>query len=89
MQQAVRPDTLTLPAALELVERSRIGSALAAERGNVRRAARRLGIPRRSLYRKLARYGIAPSEFRIASPMPRPNSATRRSFQGALPESLP
>jgi DNA-binding NtrC family response regulator len=43
---------------LREVERRLIERALRAERGNVGRAARRLGIPRSSLYHKIKVYGI-------------------------------
>lgn len=46
---------------LEQLERKGIEKALQAENGHVDRAARRLGIPRSSLYKKLKRYGLAAS----------------------------
>ncbi|MDP9901333.1 sigma-54-dependent transcriptional regulator [Variovorax ginsengisoli] len=48
-----------LPAATERLERLLIGHALAQTQGNRAEAARRLGIHRQLLYRKLAQYGIA------------------------------
>jgi two-component system response regulator HydG len=49
-----------LPLSLEAYERSALERALAETQGDVSRAARRLGIGRSTLYRKLARYGIRP-----------------------------
>jgi two-component system NtrC family response regulator len=48
-----------LPAATERLERALIGHALAGAGGNRAEAARRLGIHRQLLYRKLAQYGLA------------------------------
>ncbi len=45
---------------LREVERRHIERVLAAEGGHVERAARRLGIPRSSLYEKLKRFGLVP-----------------------------
>ncbi|MCI8645968.1 MAG: sigma 54-interacting transcriptional regulator [Firmicutes bacterium] len=39
--------------------------ALAAERGNVSRTSERLGIPKRTLYRRIKRYNININEFRL------------------------
>jgi DNA-binding NtrC family response regulator len=47
---------------LEEVERRHIERVLRAERGNVRRAAARLGVPRSSLYQKISRFGIRLAE---------------------------
>jgi DNA-binding NtrC family response regulator len=47
-----------LPAATERLERALIVHAVATARGNRAEAARRLGIHRQLLYRKLAQYGI-------------------------------
>ncbi|MBM4319840.1 MAG: sigma-54-dependent Fis family transcriptional regulator [Deltaproteobacteria bacterium] len=47
---------LALPAALEAVERALIGEALQLTSGNKTQAARRLGISRRNLIRKVQRY---------------------------------
>jgi DNA-binding NtrC family response regulator len=44
---------------LEDVEREHITRALTAEHGRVKDAARRLGIPRSTLYQKLKNYGIS------------------------------
>jgi DNA-binding NtrC family response regulator len=49
-----------LPLSLEAYERSALERALVETQGDVSRAARRLGIGRSTLYRKLARYGIRP-----------------------------
>ncbi len=49
---------LDLPAAVERLERELIAHALAASQGNRAEAARRLGIHRQLLYRKLAQYGL-------------------------------
>jgi len=47
-----------LPAAVEKLERLLIAHALAQTQGNRAEAARRLGIHRQLLYRKLTQYGI-------------------------------
>jgi two-component system NtrC family response regulator len=59
------PDTLPadwlegeLPAAIERLERLLIANALAQTQGNRAETARRLGIHRQLLYRKLAQYGL-------------------------------
>jgi DNA-binding NtrC family response regulator len=44
------------------LERRHIERVLQDERGHVERAARRLGVPRSSLYQKLKQYGIVPSK---------------------------
>jgi DNA-binding NtrC family response regulator len=46
---------------LEEVERRHIEVVLREENGHVERAARRLGIPRSSLYHKIKQYGLRPS----------------------------
>jgi transcriptional regulator of acetoin/glycerol metabolism len=57
---AVRFDTEGRPSAttLEQMEREYIARALTAEMGRVADAARRLGIPRSTLYQKIKNYGI-------------------------------
>lgn len=47
-----------LPAAVERLERLLIANALAQAGGNRAEAARRLGIHRQLLYRKLTQYGL-------------------------------
>ena len=47
-----------LPATVERLERLMIGHALAQAQGNRAEAARRLGIHRQLLYRKMAQYGL-------------------------------
>jgi DNA-binding NtrC family response regulator len=49
---------------LSQVERQVIYEALIAENGRVEAAARRLGIPRSTLYQRIKEYGIHPSQFR-------------------------
>ncbi len=49
---------------LSQVEREVIYEALLAENGRVEAAARRLGIPRSTLYQRIKEYGIHPSQFR-------------------------
>jgi len=44
------------------LERRHIEKTLAEENGHVERAAKRLGIPRSTLYERLKRYGITPSQ---------------------------
>jgi DNA-binding NtrC family response regulator len=52
-------EPVTLAAAVEAAERSAILAAIGAERGNLSRTARALGIDRNTLKRKLAAYAIA------------------------------
>ena len=52
--------TLLMNDAVETLERNMIAEALRHHSGNVTRAARELGITRRGLQLKLARYGISP-----------------------------
>jgi len=52
------------------VERRHIQRVLAAEGGHVERAARRLGIPRSSLYQKLKTLGLARPKSRLQNPGP-------------------
>ncbi|MBX3252305.1 MAG: sigma-54-dependent Fis family transcriptional regulator [Myxococcales bacterium] len=52
------PAESTSSRTLEEVEREHIARALAAENGRVRDAARRLAIPRSTLYQKIKNYGI-------------------------------
>ena len=49
-----------LPPAVEamLAEQAQIRRALTANRGNITRAARQLGLSRQALYRRLEKYGI-------------------------------
>lgn len=49
---------------LSQVERQTIYEALLAEGGRVEAAARRLGIPRSTLYQRIKEYGISPSQMR-------------------------
>ncbi len=65
-EAVLRPEDLPLPAevlarvpTLEEVERDHIRRVLHLVRGNKLRAARLLGIPRGTLYRKIDRYGLA------------------------------
>jgi transcriptional regulator of acetoin/glycerol metabolism len=51
----------TAPEGLEAVEREHIVRVLGEVRGNKLAAARRLGISRRTLYRRLERHGLAGS----------------------------
>jgi hypothetical protein len=44
------------------MEREHIRVALAAEHGRVEAAARRLGIPRSTLYQRIKAYGLEPSK---------------------------
>ncbi len=50
------------------VQREHIESALQAEGGKVEAAARRLGIPRSTLYQRIKEYGIQPSRPKVAAP---------------------
>jgi DNA-binding NtrC family response regulator len=58
---------------LDRVERRHIEQVLALERGQVDRAAERLGIPRSTLYQRLKEYGLSASTFR-AEPAGEPTS---------------
>jgi NtrC-family two-component system response regulator AlgB len=52
------PPPSGMPVTLEEVERLHIARVLAEESGNVGKAARRLGVPRSTLYKKIGRFGI-------------------------------
>jgi DNA-binding NtrC family response regulator len=52
---------------LSEVEREHIQLALRAEQGRVEAAARRLGIPRSTMYQRIKDYGISPSKERVAA----------------------
>ena len=74
--------TLPLHAARERFERDYIVRALAAQRGNISRAAEALGVERSNLYRKMRAFGImsprkaeaaeSPSPGAVAPPAPDP-----------------
>ncbi len=55
---ALETDALTLPQAIAQLERQMIQAALTQAHGNRAEAARRLGIHRQLLYRKLDEYGL-------------------------------
>jgi two-component system C4-dicarboxylate transport response regulator DctD len=57
-------DTLTLPEKVGQYEATVIRETLRAWDGDVRRAIEALGVPRKTFYDKLKRYGISASEFR-------------------------
>jgi DNA-binding NtrC family response regulator len=59
----VRPDYSDSNLTLLEVERQHIERVMQEERGRVERAAKRLGVPRSSLYEKLKRHRIEPSRF--------------------------
>jgi two-component system C4-dicarboxylate transport response regulator DctD len=56
-----------LPARVERFEASLIRDALEATAGDIRLTVEKLGIPRKTLYDKLSRYGIVPDQFRTRS----------------------
>ncbi len=56
--------TASLPARLEVFERGLIREGLRSSRGNVASAADLLGLPKKTLYDKLARFDIDPDRFR-------------------------
>jgi two-component system response regulator AtoC len=58
LREAVPAAGALPPEALEAVEREHIVRVLAEVRGNTLAAARRLGISRRTLYRRLERHGL-------------------------------
>lgn len=64
-----------MPRTLSDVNREHIKNALIAERGRVEAAARRLGIPRSTLYQRIREYGLQPSSFRGGA-MPRSDPPT-------------
>ena len=64
---ASSPITLSLSARMDAYERSLIRDALRATRGNVAEAAERLGLPKKTLYDKLARHQLEPDAFRKPS----------------------
>jgi DNA-binding NtrC family response regulator len=65
---AVRPTvTSTKMRTLSEIEREHIREALEAEQGRVEAAARRLGIPRSTLYQRIKDYGLAPISRRSRS----------------------
>jgi len=68
------PDSASMRT-LEEVEREHIARALASEQGRVTDAARKLGIPRSTLYQKLKTYGIA-LPARTRGPWPPPSSSS-------------
>jgi two-component system response regulator HupR/HoxA len=53
------PENISLPDAVEDLERRMIADALRRHRGNISRAARDLGITRRGLQLKLGRYAMS------------------------------
>ena len=55
---------LPLPQQVELFEKSLIDQALARERGRVTEVAERLGLPRKTLYDKLKKYGLRAEDYR-------------------------
>jgi two-component system C4-dicarboxylate transport response regulator DctD len=66
---AVKSDATTRTLALRVGEYERmvIAEALDATRGNVVRACALLGISRKTLYEKLARYDLDPARFRASA----------------------
>ncbi|MFP4137246.1 MAG: sigma-54-dependent transcriptional regulator [Halomonas sp.] len=54
----------TLPQQVELFERSLLDQALTRHRGRVSEACERLGLPRKTLYDKLKKYGLRPEDYR-------------------------
>ncbi|HTJ84152.1 MAG TPA: sigma-54 dependent transcriptional regulator [Polyangiaceae bacterium] len=60
---------------LSEMEREHIRAALSAEHGRVEAAARRLGIPRSTLYQRIKAYGLEPSKLRKGTPSSVPPSS--------------
>jgi DNA-binding NtrC family response regulator len=54
------------PAKVQKAEARAIKAALRKFQGNANRAARELGLARRTLYHRCAKYGIDPNDFRPA-----------------------
>jgi two-component system C4-dicarboxylate transport response regulator DctD len=61
---ALPADAMTLPDRLARFEASIIRESLAATGGSVTAALKLLGVPRKTLYDKMARLGIDPAQFR-------------------------
>ncbi|WP_275427113.1 helix-turn-helix domain-containing protein, partial [Stenotrophomonas maltophilia] len=57
---------LSLPERVEAYEAGLIREALSASRGDVRLAIAALGLPRKTFYDKLRRYGIDQNQYRTA-----------------------
>ncbi|MBE0488702.1 MAG: sigma-54-dependent Fis family transcriptional regulator [Halomonas sp.] len=55
---------LALPQQVELFEKSLIDQALARQRGRVTEVAEQLGLPRKTLYDKLRKYGLKAEDYR-------------------------
>jgi len=55
---------LALPQQVELFEKSLIDQALARHRGRVSEASEQLGLPRKTLYDKLRKYGLKAEDYR-------------------------
>jgi DNA-binding NtrC family response regulator len=69
--------SLALPLSFDAYERSAIERALAESEGDAIAAARKLGVGRSTLYRKLARHGLSARRPRTLSSLPRASSAPR------------
>lgn len=70
--------------------RARLAEALRDQRGNVRRAARQVGVARSHMYRLMERWGIDPDEFRGASEAPgEPRPAVTARPDGRCPKQSP
>ena len=59
-----RPPALSLPRQVEAFEKGLITDALREHEGNVTATVKALGVPRKTFYDKLAKYGITPASFR-------------------------
>lgn len=64
---------------LSEIEREHIQSALEAEKGKVEAAAKRLGMPRSTLYQRLKDYGMRPSKMRRPDPTEEPPDSSGRA----------
>jgi len=62
--EAAPTAVLSLSEQVERFERGLIREELIMAGGDVRLAAESLGVPRKTLYDKIARYGLAPTDFR-------------------------
>ena len=65
---APQPEAFDSSLSLAEVERRHIQHVLSLERGQVDRAAERLGLPRSTLYQRLKEFGLSASSFREPSP---------------------
>lgn len=59
-----KPSSRTLPRQVECFEKSVIEQALSAHKGSIKGSMGQLGIPRKTLYDKMQKYGLDKSDFK-------------------------